>query len=312
MRQTTQIHPTIHLLLLLVVATVCLLALMLLFAVQPVHAAGADETTPTNTIVYTVVRGDTLWGISRRFGATVASIVQLNHIRNPNLIFAGQRLIIPMTAAPLWPEPPQAIELFSPLINERYRSPIDVNGFSKTFEGNVYLRLLNANGEIIGQHRARGGMSEYDFFHGYLRFEVTQEMSATLEVYEAAAPHQPAISSVQIPIMLEPGQRLIDLNTPLPGAKICGRVPVAGYSNTFEANVVVELTARDGSELEQTYTLGGGMGVYREFATTFAYTAAAPRAGLVGATEVSARDGALVDHVRVPVSLYPAGSSACR
>jgi hypothetical protein len=215
------------------------------------------------------------------------------------------------TAVPPWSDPVVPIELFAPLPGERYRSPVDVNGFSRTFEGNVYLRLLDADGNVIGQHRARGGMTGYGFFHGYVRFEVTEELSATLQVYEAAAPDQPPISLVAVPMTLEPGQRFIDLNHPASGNTVCGRVPVTGYSNTFEANVNVELTARDGSVLERGNTMGGNLGIYAEFAAYFDYEATRPLAALVGAYEVSPRDGVMVDHTRVPVSLHPPGDSAC-
>ena len=44
---------------------------------------------------YTVVRGDTLWGLSRRYGVKLSQIIELNpDIRNPNLIFPGQRVRI--------------------------------------------------------------------------------------------------------------------------------------------------------------------------------------------------------------------------
>lgn len=39
---------------------------------------------------YTVQRGDTLSGIARRYGVTVQYLVNLNGIRNPNLIYPGQ------------------------------------------------------------------------------------------------------------------------------------------------------------------------------------------------------------------------------
>lgn len=39
---------------------------------------------------YTVQIGDTLWGIARRYGVTVQYLVNLNGIRNPNLIYPGQ------------------------------------------------------------------------------------------------------------------------------------------------------------------------------------------------------------------------------
>lgn len=243
-------------------------------------------------------------------GATTApNAGYLPLIRKPATPTATPTLV--PTAAPLWPDPPTAIEVFSPLPRQYYRSPMAVNGLARTFEGNVYLRLLDGNDEIIGQHRARAGMTDFAFFHGYLRFEVTQEISATLVVYEAAAADQLPITQVQIPLYLQPGQRFVDLNSPTPGSKICGRAPVAGYASTFEAVVVVELTTRNGGLLEQTNTMGGAWGLYREFATNFDYTVTTPQAALVGATEISPRAGEFVDHVRVPVSLYPAGSSAC-
>lgn len=53
-------------------------------------------TTPPSggTITYTVVPGDTLGAIARRFGTTVNAIAQLNGIVNPNLIRVGQVLLI--------------------------------------------------------------------------------------------------------------------------------------------------------------------------------------------------------------------------
>jgi len=49
-----------------------------------------------NYITYTVRRGDTLWGIARRYNTTVQKIVSLNQIQNPNLIYPGQVLRIPV------------------------------------------------------------------------------------------------------------------------------------------------------------------------------------------------------------------------
>ena len=48
----------------------------------------------TNHIIYTIKRGDTLTSIARRYNVTIQSIVTLNKITNPNLIFAGERLKI--------------------------------------------------------------------------------------------------------------------------------------------------------------------------------------------------------------------------
>ena len=44
---------------------------------------------------YVVRRGDTLFGISRRFGVNAWSIARANGLYNMNLIWPGQRLYIP-------------------------------------------------------------------------------------------------------------------------------------------------------------------------------------------------------------------------
>lgn len=48
--------------------------------------------TAAATRTYIVRRGDTLSGIAGRLGVSVGHLAQTNHISNPNLIFAGQRL----------------------------------------------------------------------------------------------------------------------------------------------------------------------------------------------------------------------------
>ncbi len=56
------------------------------------NAGGAGSTGATS---YTVRNGDTLSGIASRHGTSVGAIAQANGIRNPNLIYPGQRLTIP-------------------------------------------------------------------------------------------------------------------------------------------------------------------------------------------------------------------------
>lgn len=46
------------------------------------------------TVTYTVKRGDTLSGIARRYKTTVAKLVKDNGIKNPNIIYAGQKIKI--------------------------------------------------------------------------------------------------------------------------------------------------------------------------------------------------------------------------
>ena len=51
-------------------------------------------TDTTNNNIYTVVKGDNLTKIAKKFNTSVSEIVQLNNIRNKNLIYVGQKLKI--------------------------------------------------------------------------------------------------------------------------------------------------------------------------------------------------------------------------
>ncbi|MBN1287051.1 MAG: LysM peptidoglycan-binding domain-containing protein [Anaerolineae bacterium] len=50
--------------------------------------------------VYVVQRGDTLFGIAARFGVSLQDLVTANGVANPNLIYAGQALVIRGAAVP--------------------------------------------------------------------------------------------------------------------------------------------------------------------------------------------------------------------
>lgn len=52
------------------------------------------ERDKKKAITYTVQRGDTLSAIARKYGTSVSKIAKDNGIKNPNLIYPGQKLII--------------------------------------------------------------------------------------------------------------------------------------------------------------------------------------------------------------------------
>lgn len=61
-----------------------------------ISGSGAPgPTPPPSRRVYIVQRGDTLWSIALRYGTTPWAIANLNGLWNLNLIYVGQRLIIP-------------------------------------------------------------------------------------------------------------------------------------------------------------------------------------------------------------------------
>ncbi|MFZ0546650.1 MAG: LysM peptidoglycan-binding domain-containing protein [Candidatus Promineifilaceae bacterium] len=74
--------------------------------------ANGDQTLQMTSLnlqsggTYTVQAGDTLTNIAQRFGTTVAELVALNNIANPNLIYVGQVLQLPGGSTGGTPPPP--------------------------------------------------------------------------------------------------------------------------------------------------------------------------------------------------------------
>ncbi|MDT8306053.1 MAG: LysM peptidoglycan-binding domain-containing protein [Anaerolineae bacterium] len=88
-------------------------------APAPAPSTGADGT-------YTVVAGDTMYGIARRFGVDFEVLVGVNNISNPSLIRVGQVLTIPGGGQPAPPPsaetPPGSGPVAVTQVNLRLRS----------------------------------------------------------------------------------------------------------------------------------------------------------------------------------------------
>lgn len=61
----------------------------------PPQQAGARS----GEVLYVVQAGDSLLGIASRYNVTTDALVQANNLANPDFVFSGQRLIIPVSAA---------------------------------------------------------------------------------------------------------------------------------------------------------------------------------------------------------------------
>lgn len=58
--------------------------------------ARTAETAASESTVYVVRKGDTLWGIAKRYGVALTALITANpQIKNPNLIYPGDRVNIP-------------------------------------------------------------------------------------------------------------------------------------------------------------------------------------------------------------------------
>jgi hypothetical protein len=89
--------------------------------------APAPAPVPPPGGTYTVVAGDTLYGIARRFGVDFEVLVGANNIANPSLIHVGQVLTIPgggttTTPPPASQPPPAGSQTATTQVNLRLRS----------------------------------------------------------------------------------------------------------------------------------------------------------------------------------------------
>jgi LysM repeat protein len=67
----------------------------LIYVGQRLVIRGGSPTTPPCMRRHIVRYGETLTSIARRYGTTVWRLARINNLANPNVIYAGQRLIVP-------------------------------------------------------------------------------------------------------------------------------------------------------------------------------------------------------------------------
>jgi LysM repeat protein len=65
-------------------------------ATSPPPAPVEDQSAGGEEEIYIVQAGDSLGAIAGRFGVSVAALVEANNLANPDFVFSGQRLIIPV------------------------------------------------------------------------------------------------------------------------------------------------------------------------------------------------------------------------
>ncbi|MCC6169880.1 MAG: fasciclin domain-containing protein [Caldilineaceae bacterium] len=249
---------------------------------------------------------DTAAGNATETAAVQAAVVVSPPARRPSAPIAAP--------AEVWAAPEGPLEVFAPVSGGAYHSPIDVTGLARTFTGHVAISLVGEDGTLLAERATVGGTGdEYAFFATYLRFTVSEPTGATLHVTDMDMAEGTVMAQVSVPVTLLPGQRAVDVTYPAVGDRVCGALTAGGYSNTFEANVVVELLAHAGGLLEQLPAMGGTLGFYRDFVAPLAYTLpAGPEALLLVASESDAGGRyPHIDRTAIPFTLYPAGSEAC-
>ncbi|MBW4436010.1 MAG: LysM peptidoglycan-binding domain-containing protein [Pleurocapsa minor GSE-CHR-MK-17-07R] len=115
---------------------------------------------PPTTGTYRVGYGENLTYIAFRFGTTVRALARLNNISNPNLIYPGQLLIVPVNQGAAVPTPITITELQGQAAQEptTYRVQRGDNLYNIALRFNIPLAsliqsngILNANRIYVGQ-----------------------------------------------------------------------------------------------------------------------------------------------------------------
>lgn len=108
---------------------------------------------PAVVTTYTVQSHDALWSIARMYNTTWNTIATLNNLANPNLIYPGQVLKVPGSAAPATPAPTSGFHVGDTVVPTVLR---DVHGNSLKQWDNAYTitaisgtnATLSARGQI--------------------------------------------------------------------------------------------------------------------------------------------------------------------
>ena len=101
---------------------------------------------------YTVIWGDTVFSISRRFNVNGDALMQFNGIPSPYRLLAGQSIRIPGGGPDPRPCPTPFLSISNPAAGASVGTTFPVSGSGcGLFEGNVVIRVLDSRGVQVGE-----------------------------------------------------------------------------------------------------------------------------------------------------------------
>ena len=247
-----------------VVTLVCLLLSGLTSAFAPV--VGAEDG-----LYHTVLWGETLSGIARRYGVTIAELMDANSLTNANLIYAGQQLLIPG-------------------------------------ETDSYVEHIVVAGETLLSIAAKYGVSYWDIVlrNGIINpnlIYIGQKLIIPVATVEEPTPEPTA---EETPTTGEASEAII-ISSPLAEAEVSSPVTVTGFGAGFENTLAVDILDASGVAIGQGYVIvDAEFGQVGPFTGTIEFTPPAEaQLGRIQVYSISARDGAIEHLASVTVTLEP-------
>ncbi|MDQ1656489.1 MAG: hypothetical protein QOD41_1572 [Cryptosporangiaceae bacterium] len=134
-------------------------------------------------------------------------------------------------------------------------------------------------------------------------FTLTQYPTVSSVVFRAGGSvRTPRLTRSAYAALLPP----IVVTAPAVGAAVSSPVLISGTAAVYESTVSVRILTTDGSEIATRFTSAtAGSGARGVYSVALPYQVSGPQPGIVEVFEVSARDGARLNAVRIPVTLSP-------
>jgi len=117
-----------------------------------------EPTAGPGLTVHIVQAGESLLSIAARYGVTVRDLATHNGITNWNLIFVGQRLVIPGPGDGTVPGPgttppnvQEAIIIANPSATASVSSPMIINGWGRSMQNTLAVDVIDSAGVVVGQ-----------------------------------------------------------------------------------------------------------------------------------------------------------------
>ncbi len=232
------------------------------------HAQGV-----VNGNTYYVVRNDTIFSISNRFGVSESELMHVNNLYSPYRLLAGQTLTIPgLGPGPMQPLPSR-LTIANPTPGSSLPATFTVSGSGKGLvEGNVVVQARDTYGTLLaerattlqGSSVGTGGEGSYSV---QLTVNVGPNVPGSIVVTSPGTS-----ASASVPVIFD-GIRVeswVSIESPTSGSNLPATFTVSGRgAGLFEGNVVVQardvygtLLAERATTLQGSNVGTGGEGSY--------------------------------------------------